>query len=675
MRVGVEVGGTFTDLVAVDTAGVRVVKVPSTPHSPEEGVFAALAAAGISLDAVDDLVHGSTIATNAVLERKGGLTALVTTIGFRDILLLRRGDRPQIYQLIYRKPQPIVERQHSFEVNERVLANGSVHVPLDLAATEQMLREALAGAPFQAVAVCLLNAYINPAHERAIAVLIRKHFPALHVTCSHEVAQEFREYERASTTALSAYVQPVMDRYLGRFDDRLRAEGFKGRFSIMQSNGGRLPASAIRRNAITALFSGPAAGVAGAVRQGVLAGRRNIITFDMGGTSTDVSLITDAEPGIAAETTVDGLPVRTPVIDISSVGAGGGSIVWRDAGGLLRSGPQSAGAMPGPACYGRGGREPTITDAHLIRGTIPPDSLLGGHMPLDLDAARAAFGPLAAEFGMSLEQIADSAIRVANANVVRAIQLISTETGHDPRDYVLMPFGGAGPLHAGSIAEDLGIPTIVVPPNAGVLSAYGLLAADFTQFAAVTRKIPLDANAPSAVRETFADMAAKAVEQFRASGITAPPTLGCTLNMRFVGQAFELDVPLSSADLDAMTETSLFDAFERRHQQVYFHSAGSGIAGKKVEVVGLRLRASAPEPAFDLPVRHLTNQAPLSERQVFIDGALRTCTIVPCDHVRLEAGLSGPALIADITSTIYIPPAWQAQMDRNGSLIVHRKEV
>ena len=306
------------------------------------------------------------------------------------------------------------------------------------------------------------------------------------------MAREFREFERASTTLLSAYVQPVIDGYLHRFESKLAESGFTGRFTVMQSNGGRLPAAAMRQSAITALYSGPAAGVVGATRQAARSGFRDLITFDMGGTSTDVCLVQDGRPSLASESEIDGLPIRTPVLDIVSVGAGGGSIVWVDDGGMLRVGPQSAGADPGPACYGKGGTAPATTDAHIVIGTIRPGAFLGGRMSLDGDAARRAFEPLATRFDLSVEQAAASALQLADANIVRAIQLVSTERGRDPRDYALVPFGGAGPLHAARIAEELGIGTIVVPPNAGVISAYGLVASDYTKFDAVTRKMKLD---------------------------------------------------------------------------------------------------------------------------------------------------------------------------------------
>jgi N-methylhydantoinase A len=671
-RVGVEVGGTFTDLVALDGASVKVAKVPSVPTRPEEGAFAAIEAAGIPLDAIGDLVHGSTVATNAVLERKGALTALLVTQGFADVLLVQRQDRPKVYELRYAKPEPVVQRRDVFEVPERTLSDGSKAQALDIASVAPKLAEFLAARPYQGVAICLLNAYADPAHEEALARWVREHRPDLHVSCSSEVSREFREYERASTTALSAYVQPVIDRYLGRFEERLQGAGFRGRFSVMQSNGGRLPATAIRRNAITALFSGPAGGVTGAVRMAGLSGYGNLITLDMGGTSTDVCLVRNGQPMVTAGTMVDGLPVRTPVVDIASVGAGGGSIVWSDTGGMLHVGPRSAGADPGPACYGRGGQQPTITDAHVVRGTIRPQSFLGGRMPLDAAASRRAFEDIAARFKVDVQQMADDAIRIADANVVRAVQLISTELGEDPRDYVLVPFGGAGPLHAARIAEELGIATVVIPADAGVLSAFGLVAADFTQYEVLTRRVRVDANAPEAVREVFAAQKATVEQRFASLGVSAQCSFTLTLLMRFVGQAFELDVAMPVDALPSLTEQALRDAFLAAHEQVYFSRGGA--AGKPLEIVGFRLGASAPE-MLETPRRTLArDDRPLASTPLYEWRERRDCTVATRGQLAAHGELAGPLLVEDETATIHVPPGWSASNDTAGNLILKRKE-
>src|SRR5881394_1852907 len=591
MRVGVEVGGTFTDLVAVDGGRIVVTKVPSTPKSPDIGAFAALTASGIDLSRIKDLGHGSTVATNAVLERKGALVAFVATRGFRDLLFMQRHDRRNIYDLFYAKPAPPVRRKDCFEVPERLRADGAIETALDEAKVRAALVPALKAGGYRAVAICLLNAYANPTHEQRLATLITEALPGVLVTCSHQVAREFREFERASTTLLSAYVQPVIDGYLQRFESRLAEAGFTGRFTVMQSNGGRLPAGAMRTSAITALYSGPAAGVVGATRQAARSGFDDLITFDMGGTSTDVCLVQDGRPSLASESEIDGLPIRTPVLDIVSVGAGGGSIAWVDDGGMLRVGPQSAGADPGPACYGKGGAEPAITDAHIVIGTIRPGAFLGGRMKLDGAAARTVFEPLAQRFALTVEQAASSALQLADANIVRAIQLVSTERGRDPRDYALVPFGGAGPLHAARIAEELGISTIVVPPNAGVISAYGLVASDYTKFDAVTRKIKLDEAAAKEASKTFAEMRARLTAQFADMKLPGELVYTHTLEMRFVGQAFEVGVEIAADKLKALDAAYLAELFADAHHRTFMHGA---TLDRPVEIVTLRVGATLP---------------------------------------------------------------------------------
>ena len=669
MRVGVEVGGTFTDLVAIDGDRLRIGKVPSTPERPDEGALAAIESAGIALDAVTDLVHGSTVATNAILERKGAAIAVVVTRGFRDILLIQRHNRTRIYDLFYKKPAPVASRADTFEVAERIGPDGAVIEALDEAAAGTTIDRICGDARYQAVAVCLLNAYANAAHEARVAELIRARRPDLPVTCSSDVSREFREYERASTTSLAAYVQPVIDRYLSRLGTALGARGFAGRFSIMQSNGGRLPAEGMAKNAITALYSGPAAGVTGAVRQAGRSGFADIITFDMGGTSTDVCLVSNGTPSLRAETEVDGLPIRTPVLDIVSVGAGGGSIVWVDDGGLLRVGPRSAGADPGPACYGRGGQDATVTDAHLIRGTIRPDAFLGGRMTVDVEASRRAFAGLAARFGVALGEIADSAVRVADASIVRAIQLVSTERGRDPRDYVLVPFGGAGPLHAARVAEDLGIQTICVPPHAGVLSAYGLLAADYVQYETWTRRVPVDAAAPGVLRSTFAEMEAALRRALERLGVRGDLRHRHWVDMRFVGQAFEVPVALAQEALPEITAAGLLARFRDAHQQVFeFGESGHD----RAEIVAFRVGAAAPSSA--LPALGEDGGAPAPEGTVtiFERGVETSCRLLTRRAVPIGATLPGAALMDDATSTIYVPRGWRAERDVHDNLVLRR---
>ena len=669
MRVGIEVGGTFTDLVAIDDGQVIVTKVSSTPASPDIGAFAALAAADVDPAGIADLVHGSTVATNAILERKGARIAFVTTRGFRDIPFLQRHDRRNIYDLRYAKPKPPVARRDCFEVAERIDAQGNIILPLDGRDVTHELISALAAGGYDAVAICLLSAYVAPRHEQMLRAAIANALPALRIACSHEIAREFREFERASTTMLSAYVQPVIDRYLDRFEMRLNAGRFGGRFSVMQSNGGRLPAVAMRSNAITALFSGPAAGVIGAIRQAGRSGRGNLITFDMGGTSTDVSLVENGEASIAAETEIDGLPVRTPVLDIVSVGAGGGSLVWIDDGGMLRVGPRSAGAEPGPACYGRGGSQPTVTDAHVVRGTIRPEAFLGGTMQLDADRAQAAFAAVARHLGTDVAGAASAAIRLAVANIVRAIQIVSTERGRDPRDYVLLPFGGAGPLLAAEIAEELGVREILVPPNPGVVSALGLITADYVRTEGVTRRVPLDAGAPDAVRDAYAAFRAKAEAEFRGLGLDGELGFTASADMRFVGQAFEVAVDLDATGLGTLTVDHLAERFAAAHHRLYRHG---GEAGRQVEIVGLRFgirrRLDALPEFVERPMELKgPRDAPVRVGDRTVSALLMTAASLSRGDV-----VEGPALLESYSSTIWVPPDWSASRDDSGNLMLKK---
>jgi len=638
LAVGIEIGGTFTDLVAIGPAGVTIAKVPSTPARPDEAAFHALAAAGIAPRDITEFVHGSTVATNAVLERRGARLALLATEGFRDVLLLGRQDKLKLFDLRYRKPRPLVAREDAMEVAERILADGSVATALDVEALAPRIEAFLARGGYGAVAICLLNAYANPAHEQALAALIARLSPGLPVTCSHAVTQEFREYERASTTALSAYVQPVLDAYLGRMESRLVADGFAGDFSVMQSNGGRVPARAMRANAVTALLSGPAAGVMGAVRQAGLSGVRDVITLDIGGTSADVALIADGRPDMARDSLVDGLVVQMPMLDITTVGAGGGSIAWVDDGGMLRVGPRSAGADPGPACYGRGGTQPTLSDAQVICGRIRAGKTLAGGLVMDEAAACAAFAPLAARLGLSIEAAAKSVVRIVVANVVAAVRLVSTERGRDPRAHVLVPYGGAGPLHAAAVAEELGIARVLVPPGAGVLSAYGLLAADNTLLAARTRRRVIGPGVAEEVRREVAAMRDELAARLDAYGVVGERRLEVSLDMRLVGQAFEIGVALEG-DPD---EAGLLAAFSAAHERIY--RAPVDTRARAVEIVSYRVglhvaRAGLPGLA----------------------GARR-----------LEARRPGPFLIEDSTASIWVPPGWTAEEDEAGNLLLTR---
>jgi N-methylhydantoinase A len=670
MRVGIEIGGTFTDLICIDQGTISVTKVPSTPRAPQDGFFLALKSAGIAPADIDELVHGSTVATNAVLERKGARVGLITTAGFRDVLWIQRQDKSKSYDLTYKKPEPVVARRDVIEILERVAADGTIVTPMDMAAARAILeREYAANLP-EVVAISLLNAYANPAHEVLLADIVNSIAPGIDIVCSHLTSREFREYERTSTTTLSAYVKPVIGRYLSKIGEQLGASGFKGSLSVMQSNGGRLPVAAMQEQPITALFSGPAAGTIGAMRLAESLGYHDIITLDIGGTSADISLITGSKTTLQPGTWIDELPVRTPVLDISTIGAGGGSIIWRDAGGMLRVGPQSSGAEPGPACYGRGGKFPTITDAHVVRGTLQADRFLGGRTKLDIDAARLAFSHFAAELDVSIEELADSAIRVANAHIVRAVQSMSTSMGKDPRAYALLAFGGAGPLHVARVAEELAIKEVIVPANAGVLSAYGLLSSAYLVYETATRRVLVDDNAVAAVRETFEELARVAEARLVRAGIGGPYQHELALLMRYVGQAFEIEVPMTAADLKTLNRSALEHVFQTALFRQFGHNSHSRRAA---EIVSFRCGVSSALGHERLTGFQRTKAAPRVVNVTVLEEQRQlNCAVVGWPQPDQE--VVGPAIIDASTSTVYVPPNWHARAESTTGTLLMRYE-
>ena len=670
MRVGIEVGGTFTDLVMSDGKNIKTAKVPSTPASPDEGAMLAIKAAGLKLDEISELIHGSTVATNAVLERKGGRVCFFVTQGTKDLLLIQRHDRRAIYDLQYQKPSPVVPRHHTYEINERIAADGKIVSDLDSEVTSNLVRDILEQEKFDSVAICFLHSYLNPIHERAMSDIISALYPEMPITCSCDVAREFREYERASTTTLAAYVQPVVAGYINRFSEELARRGFQGKFSIMQSNGGRMPAAAITKNAITALFSGPAAGVVGAIRGKGSTPYTDIITLDMGGTSTDVALVSNDQAELTPMTMIDGLPVKTPVVDIVTVGAGGGSIAWVDDGGLLRVGPQSAGATPGPACYGRGGKLPTVTDAHLVRGTLQADSFLGGKMSVDLAAASHVIGEIAKKFNVELAEMADNIIRVAEANIVRAIQQVSTERGSDPREFALVPYGGAGPLHAARVAEDLNIDTVVVPPNAGVLSASGLLLSDYVHYRSQTKRLLLNEKNLNSIKSNISSLTIEAKEYLMKLGIQTNKKIETSLEMRYVGQAFEVPVKLTETDVRNISFTLLQKRFTEAHHKIFEFSKPEG---DPVEIISIRVGVGEKTPEFavqhyneDIDIDPYISKVDIVERGILSE----TTTLSRTDLTGRT--VSGPVLVRDENSTVYVPFGWQVRLDDFYNIVLKR---
>ncbi len=527
-RIGVDTGGTFTDFVRVDEQGITVHKVRSTPDDPSRAILAGIREiAGASAEA--EVTHGSTVATNALLEREGSRVALITTAGFEDVLLIGRQTRAELYNFMVEGRRPLIEPGLTFGVRERLAADGSVLTPLDLSAIPSLI-ESLHAAKADSVAVCLLHSYANPIHERILAEGLRA--AGFLVSASHEILPEYREFERWSTTAVNAYVTPLMASYLSRLAAGLGSTAGASTLRIMQSNGGSISAAYASRAAVQTILSGPAAGVVGAQAVGESSGFPRLITFDMGGTSTDVSLI-DGAIGTTVDSVVGDFPVRLPVLDIHTVGAGGGSIAWLDSGGSLRVGPRSAGADPGPACYGKG-TELTVTDANLLLGRLDPAYFLGGRMALDLDRTRALAKALATKLNLTERTLAEGIVRIANANMERAIRVVSVQRGHDPRDFALLAFGGAGGLHACALAHSLDIATVLIPEHSGVLSALGMLLADVSKDYSTSILKPTSAVTERELQQALAPLKERACADLGAEGFNViDMLLEPSLDMRY----------------------------------------------------------------------------------------------------------------------------------------------
>lgn len=661
----VDTGGTFTDLVLRTEGGIRTLKLPSTPADPSEAVLTGIGELLGDGDAFL-LLHGSTVATNALLERRGARVVLVTNEGFEDVIEIGRQNRPQLYALVGHRPPPLVARDDRIGIAGRLGPDGAEVEPVDpeeLAGLAERVRE-LGG---RAVAVCLLHAYADPTHERAVAEALAD--VGVPVSVSSTVLPEFREYERTSTTVVNAYVTPLMDRYLGR----LEAESGAVRTTIMGSNGGALPVARARREPVHTVLSGPAGGVMGALAWARRAGRDGIVTFDMGGTSTDVSLC-PGRPLRTREFEIGGSPVAVPVIDIHTVGAGGGSIARVDAGGALRVGPESAGATPGPICYGNGGTEVTMTDAHVWLGTLPADGFLGGTRTLDREAVRAPLTELATALGTSLEEAAEGVLTVADTAMERALRVISVERGYDPIDFTVVAFGGAGGLHVAELTGRLGASRAMVPPDPGLLSAYGMLAAPLTHEASRTVLVPEDApDAPARVERALAELerearAAIAADLPGAEPTDADPTGGEMpaaltterwIDARYRGQSFELAVP--AEDWAAR--------FHEAHEERYGYRRDDIPA----EAVTVRVVVTAPAPVLDPPeLPEATDLPPVSDLEVFHRGRVLAASRV--ERAALGAGhrLEGPLVVQEYSGTTWVPPEWTVEVDRWGTLHLER---
>jgi N-methylhydantoinase A len=664
---GVDVGGTFTDLVLFDVASgtLRLGKTPSTPHDQSEGILDGIAPLGVEPRELQRIVHGTTVATNTALERNGARLAVLLTVGHKDVLVVGRGNRTAMYNIKARPPRLLVPRSRCIEVNERLLADGSVVKPLDDSQVA-VIAERLAGEKIEAVAICFLHAYANPEHERRCAARIAKQLPSATITTSSEVLPEFREYERFSTAALNAYVAPRMKGYLGLLREKLLAAGCSAPLSIMTSNGGSLPAARVEALPVLSMLSGPAAGVIAASHISGAAGYPNVITCDMGGTSADVCLVRGGEYAMTTEGKVGGLPLKLRQIDINSIGVGGGSIA-ASASGFLSVGPRSAGALPGPACYGRGGTEPTITDANVVLGRLGIDRRLGGKIVLDPNAASTAVSRLADRLGLSTIAMAEGILRLATVSLAGAIKEISVMRGIDPRDFTLIAFGGAGPLHAAAVADELEMPSVMIPPMPGNFSALGLLLADVRRDFVRTRVSPtaglrisdIRASLQELVRQGETELADFPEEQRR---------YVASLDMRYVGQSFELSVPVS-LDVQSMA------VLERAFNDVYAARYGAA-TGRSIEIVSYRIAAFGLSekpalPALDASARTLRSACTGTRSGIF-NGLAQQVQVFDRDRLPVGEAMPGPALIEESSSTTAVPPEWTAILDRTGCIAMRR---
>ncbi|MCZ6479577.1 MAG: hydantoinase/oxoprolinase family protein [candidate division NC10 bacterium] len=656
MMIGVDVGGTFTDLVFVAGGRLWTQKVLSTHPDPARGVLE-----GLSHEAAGreewQLVHGSTVATNALLERKGAKVALITTAGFEDVLEIGRQNRVDLYDFMVERHPVVVPRSLRFGVRERVDCRGKVLEPLDEESLGPLL-DRLAKEKVASVAICLLSSYANPSHEAR--VLHRALELGIPVSASHRILPEYREYERCATTVVNAYVSPLMERYLGR----LEAEIGEGRLRIMQSNGGSISAATARQEAVRTILSGPAGGVVGAASVAKHAGFDKTITFDMGGTSTDVSLV-DGDLSVTTEATVGGLPLRVPLLDIHTVGSGGGSLVWIDEGGALRVGPQSAGADPGPVCYGRGDQI-TVTDAHLCLGRLDPDRFLGGKMRLDVERAEAAMNDFARQVKLDPLRLAEGTITVANAAMEKAIRVISVGRGYDPRAFCLVSFGGAGGLHACSLAWSLSIPWVLVPMHAGLLSAYGMLVADVVKDYAKTILRPTTTTSFEEIEAIVSLLKEQGLREMKDEGVAEGLiTTEAFVDMRYLGQSYELRVPFGRD-------------FASRFHEVHRRSYGYANPARETESVTLRLRVrgKADKPPLSRVEEGSADAASASvgTRRIFLEDHWVETPVYAREALRAANRIAGPALVVEMSATTLIAPGWEATVDAQGNLLLKNHE-
>lgn len=665
IAVGIDIGGTFTDIIALDleTGEVHAAKSLTSYGDETRALMEGLRDIGVPFAEIDRLVHGTTIGTNAILERRGARTALLVTQGFRDLLVIGRTRRMApntLFDLTFQRSPSLIPRALRYDVEERVGASGETVRPLDRDGLAEILDD-LERQDIESVAVCYLHAYAAPQHELETRAAIQERLPGTPVSLSHEVVPEYREYERLSTTVLNAYIAPALDDYLARLESVLRGEDIRGALFIMASSGGVLSLERARRFPVTTVLSGPAGGVVAAVRAAAAAGTRDLIACDMGGTSTDVSMVRDLTPTAKKDGVIAGMPLKSTQIDISTVGAGGGSIAWLSDEGQLHVGPKSAGSRPGPICYGLGGTEPTITDANLALGRLTLGRKLGGRIEPSAERVMPALRDLAQRLGIeSPERMADGIIRIAVAKMVASIREISVARGHDPRRCALVAFGGAGPMHATQVAEALAIPRVIVPPHAGNLSALGLVSADLRIDLSETVLLPNEAASMSVAEDAFARLEETGRDRFAAEGF---PQSGVVVErvaeMRYAGQAHELAIPVAGVPDPA----GLADAFNASYERAYGHCNRD----EAIEIVNLRLAAIVPVPQFRLRARQ-AGGGTTGERAVWFRDDFTATAIYARHRIPVGEWLPGPAIVEEAGATTVVFPGWRIQRDEHDNL-------
>jgi N-methylhydantoinase A len=667
-RLAVDVGGTFTDVVKLDTRSGELLfdKVPTTPEAPTKGVLEAFARASADVEDIEMFNHGTTLGLNALLTRRGARVAIIGTRGFRDIYLLGRTDRKGNFNIKYRKPKALVERYDTFEVTERSTFEGKVHTPFDEADALRVARAIVDGG-YESVAVAFLHSYVNPDHELRMREVIRKIAPDMEVTLSHEMSREYREYERTSTAVLDAYIKPIVRGYLAALQDELEAQGFGGRFLMTRSGGGSMTAALAKNQPVNLILSGPAGGVIGAAEFARLTGRPNLITIDMGGTSLDASLIIDESAVLYQGAEFEGLPINSPSLYIHTIGAGGGSIAWLDEAGALQVGPQSAGADPGPASYLKGGTQPTFTDAALVLGYLGTETPLGGSLTLDKDAAYRALEPLAAQLGMSVNALARGIIRISVSKIMGAVRAITVELGRDPKDFALLSFGGGGGLVGVDVAAELSIPTVIIPPGQGAFCAFGMLMANVQHDFARTN-VQLLAQLDSALaEERFVDMESEARSLLAAEGFDPmQQELVRTVDVRYAGQEHTVTLPYPPVE----TVTALSESFAHEHEQKYGHSMDD-----PVEITTLRLRATGFVGQAQLPKHRKRSKGESPHvnwtRSVYLaDGVSADYRVFVREELMAGDVISGPAVIAEHTATTVIHKGDILAVGEYGELII-----